>query len=202
MYKFDLLSNEELNLVKGTIELLSGAADNTPGNESAPNGGLINARFNNIGGIYIDYNNKFALISDTENHVIKKLFIKNFINPSLILLTGGEFHSDDIPQGQDDGLPRYDAQALGYAKFHEPRGIYINNLSNKSYVIDTLNHKVREIHLADREEKASTFFIEQLTSSLRRKVKFIVNDSAKNIYIIYDNLPGIYKITVSGIETN
>ena len=200
LYKLDLLSNNELNLVKGRIELLSGAADNTAGNESAPNGGLIDARFNNIGGIFIDYNNEFALISDTENHVIKKLYIKNFINPSLILLTGGEFNSNDTPEGQEDGYPRYDAQALGFAKFHEPRGIYINNLSNKSYVIDTLNHKVREIHLADREEKASTFFIEQLTSSLRRKVKFIVNDSAKNIYIIYDNLPGIYKITVSGID--
>ena len=183
LYKFDLLSNDELNLEEGIIELLS-VLLTTHLVMNLHSRGLINARFNNIGGIYIDYNNEFALISDTGNHVIKKLFIKNFINPSLILLTGGEFHSDDIPQGQDDGLPGYDAQALGYAKFHEPRGIYINNLSNKSYVIDTLNHKVREIHLADREEIASTFFIEQLTSSLREKVKFIVNDSAQK-YLYY-----------------
>ena len=169
LYKFDLLSNDELNLVEGQIELLSGAADNTPGNESAPNGELINARFNNIGGIFIDYNNQFALISDTGNHVIKKLYIKNFVNPSLIILTGGAVDSNDTPEGANDGLPVYDSEAVGYAKFNEPRGIYINNLSNKSYIVDTLNHKVREIHLANREEKASTFFIEQLTSSLRKK---------------------------------
>ena len=200
LYKYDLLSNDELNLVQGHIELISGAADNTPGNVDAPNGGLINARFNNIGGIFIDYNNEFALISDTGNHVIKKLFIKNFVNPTVLTLTGGASSAQDTPEGANDGLPIYDAQAAGYAKFNEPRGIYINNLSNKSYVVDTLNHKIREIHLADREEKASTFYIEQLTSSLRSKVKFLVNDSAKNIYIIYDNLPGIYKIAILGID--
>ena len=200
LFKLDLINNVELNLVKGKLELISGSVTNTSGNVNAPNGGLINARFNNIGGIYIDYNNDFALISDTENHVIKKMSINNFINPSLILLTGGQFNSEDTPEGRGDGLPVYDPSAGGYAKFREPRGIYVNNLSNKSYVVDTLNNKVREIHLAYREEIVSTFFIEQLTSSLREKIKFIVNDSAKNIYIIYDNLPGIYKITVSGID--
>ena len=200
LFKLDLITNNNLNLVEGNIELISGSAVNASGNASAPNGGLIDARFNNIGGIFIDYNNEFALISDTSNHVIKKLYIKNFVNPSMILLTGGESDEQDIVEGANDGYPTYDAQAKGFAKFNEPRGIYINNLSNKSYIVDTLNHKIREIHIADRQEKASTFFIEQLTSSLKAKVKFLVNDSAKNIYIIYENLPGIYKIMISGID--
>lgn len=200
LFKLDLITNDELNLVEGKLELISGSVTNTPGNVSAPNGGLINARFNNIGGIFIDYNNEFVMISDTNNHVIKKLYINNFENPSLILLTGGKFNDNDTSEGANDGYPTYDATALGYAKFNEPRGIYINNLSNKSYVVDSLNYKIREINIADRQEKASTFFIEQLTSNLRTKVKFLVNDSAKNIYIIYDNLPGIYKIAFSDID--
>ena len=95
--------------------MISGSAVNAPGNVSAPNGGLIDARFNNIGGIFIDYNNEFALISDTSNHVIKKLYIKNFVNPSMILLTGGESDEQDIVEGANDGYPTYDAQAKGFA---------------------------------------------------------------------------------------
>ena len=185
IYKLDLITNANLNIVEGTITLIAGS-DN-PGSTDAPNGNSLQARFNNPSGIYINNTSEYALISDTDNHIIRKLVIDDFNDPSVTTLTG----ISNSPQSHD-GFPDYLVGAGGFAQFNKPRGLYINKLSTKAYIVDSGNNKTREIDLAERKELRSSFYIEQYTSQLNDKISHMVLDNNNNIYIIFDGLPGIY----------
>ena len=189
IYKLDLITNNSLNIIEGTVTLIAGAADNSPGTANAPNGGALNARFNNPSGIKINSSGEYALISDTNNSTIRKLIINDFNNSAVLIFTG----TAGI-DGSDDGSPDWEAGAAGFATFNKPYGIYINNLSTSAYIVDMNNNKIREIKLANRQEQISTFYIEQYTSQLNYKVNHIVTDSLNNMYIIYDQQPGLYLI--------
>jgi len=189
IYKLDLVTNNSLNIIEGTVTLIAGAADNQAGTTNAPNGGALNARFNNPSGIKINNSGEYALISDTNNSTIRKLIINDFNNPAVLIFTGKAGID-----GSDDGSPDWEPGAAGFATFNKPHGIYITNLSTSAYIVDTDNNKIREIKLANRQETISTFYIEQYTSQLDYKVNHIVTDNQNNMYIIFDQQPGLYLI--------
>lgn len=180
IYKIDLFAS--INSAAGTLYLIAGTSGPIiydEGDADGVNGTALNSRFRNPSGIMINNTGEYALITDTGNSTIRKLYIDNFNTPSITTLVGTPGAA-----GEADGV---------IATFNEPKGIYINKLSTMAYVVDTDNNKIREVELAARKSFISTFYIYQYTSSLPNQVNHMVVYN-NNMYIIYDTLPGIYLI--------